>query len=118
MYAVIETGGKQYRVQPGERVRVEKLDAEAGAQIAFPALLVVDGTTVQVGTPHLAGTQVTAQVLNEEKGEKHIIFKMRRRKGYRRKTGHRQVYTALHIMGIGNGSGEAPAGSAEVPHGA
>ena len=100
MYAVIETGGKQYRVQPGEQIRVERLPAESGAQVTFPPLLVADGAAVRVGTPVVAGAQVTAEVIGEEKGEKLTIFKYRRRKGYRRKTGHRQVYTALRIIEI------------------
>jgi large subunit ribosomal protein L21 len=100
MYAVIETGGKQYRVQPGERLRVEKLVAEPGAKVSFPVLLFADGTKVQVGTPTVQGAQVNAEVISEEKGEKLRIFKYRRRKGYRRKTGHRQVYTALRIVDI------------------
>mgnify|MGYP000914765075 CR=1 FL=1 len=100
MYAVIETGGKQYRVQPGEQIRVERLPAESGAQVTFPPLLVADGAAVRVGTPVVAGAQVTAEVIGEEKGEKLTIYKYRRRKGYRRKTGHRQVYTALRIVEI------------------
>lgn len=100
MYAVIETGGKQYRVQPGERLLVEKLPAEAGAQVTFQPLLLADGANVRVGTPVVSGAQVTAEVVGEEKGEKLTIFKYRRRKGYRRKTGHRQVYTSLKIVDI------------------
>src|SRR5262249_35044832 len=100
MYAVIETGGKQYRVQPGERVRVEKLGAETGAKVTFPVLLLADGASVKVGTPTVGKAQVTAEVLGEEKGEKHTIFKFRRTRGYGRKTGHRQSYTALKILEI------------------
>ncbi|MCS6914596.1 MAG: 50S ribosomal protein L21 [Myxococcales bacterium] len=100
MYAVIETGGKQYKVQPGERLRVEKLGAEPGARVSFPVLLLADGTTVQVGTPTVPSARVTAEVLGEEKGAKLIIYKFRRRKGYRRRTGHRQMYTALRILDI------------------
>ena len=100
MYAVIETGGKQYRVQPGERLRVEKIGAEPGAKVTFPVLLLADGSSVRVGTPTVGTAQVTAEVLGEEKGEKLIVFKYRRRKGYRRKNGHRQTYTALHIVDI------------------
>ena len=100
MYAVIETGGKQYRVQPGERLCVEKLGAEPGAKVTFPVLLLADGASVRVGTPTVGTAQVTAEVLGDEKGEKNIIFKFRRKKGYRRKTGHRQSYTALQIVDI------------------
>jgi large subunit ribosomal protein L21 len=100
MYAVIESGGKQYRVQPGERLRVEKIAAETGSQITFPALLVADGANVRVGAPVVQGAQVKAEIVAEEKGPKLRIYKYRRRKGYRRKTGHRQVYTALKILDI------------------
>ena len=100
MYAVIETGGKQYRVQKGERLRIEKLEAESGTKVNFPVLLIADGSSVQVGKPHIAGAQVTATVAGEEKGEKLTVFKYRRRKGYRRKTGHRQQYTAVQIDDI------------------
>lgn len=100
MYAVIESGGKQYRVQPGERLRVERIVAEPGSQVSFVPLLVADGGAVRVGTPTIAGAQVRAEIIGEEKGEKLRIYKYRRRKGYRRKTGHRQVYTALKIVDI------------------
>src|SRR5438128_2613714 len=100
MYAVIEAGGKQYRVQPGDRLRVEKLGAEPGSQVSLPVLLVADGESIRVGQPTVAAASVTAEVIADEKGEKLTIFKYRRRKGYRRKTGHRQVYTALKIVDI------------------
>lgn len=100
MYAVIETGGKQYRVQKGERLRIEKLEAESGTQVSFPVLLLADGENVKVGKPTVAGATVTATVQGDEKGEKLLIFKYRRRKGYRRKTGHRQQYTAVLIQDI------------------
>jgi large subunit ribosomal protein L21 len=101
MYAVIATGGKQYRVQQGETVRVEKLDAEAGKSIEFTdVLLVADGENVQVGAPHVTGAKVTAEVVGAGRGEKFLIYKYRRRKGYRRKTGHRQPFTALKITSI------------------
>jgi large subunit ribosomal protein L21 len=101
MYAVITTGGKQYRVEPGETIEVEKLGIEAGTTIEVSdVLLVADGATVAVGAPHVAGAKVTAQVVDEKKGPKLIIYKYRRRKGYRRKTGHRQIYTRLKITGI------------------
>ena len=101
MYAVIATGGKQYRVQQGETVRVEKLDAEAGKTVEFTEiLLVADGENVTVGAPHVAGAKVTAEVMGDGKGPKLRIYKYRRRKGYRRKTGHRQTFTALKITAI------------------
>ena len=97
MYAVIETGGKQYRVQKGDLVRVEKLTAARGDKITFPVLLVADGTNVKVGKPTVASAAVVATVQGNEKGKKLIVFKYRRRKGYRRKNGHRQEYTAVRI---------------------
>jgi large subunit ribosomal protein L21 len=102
MYAVIATGGKQYRVQPGETLRVEKLDAaDAGKSVTFgEVLMVADGDKVQVGTPTLSGATVTAEVVENGRGEKLLIYKYRRRKGYRRKTGHRQPFTAVKITAI------------------
>src|SRR5262249_19251253 len=101
MYAVIATGGKQYRVEQGETIEVEKLGVEPGAGIGFgEVLLVADGESVHVGAPHVSGAKVTAEVVDEKKGPKLTIYKYRRRKGYRRKTGHRQTYTRLKITGI------------------
>lgn len=100
MYAVIATGGKQYRVQPGETIRVEKLEAANGPITFDQVLLVSDGTSVRVGAPVLAGAKVSAEVVGQVKGEKLLIYKYRRRKGYRRKTGHRQQYTAVKINDI------------------
>jgi large subunit ribosomal protein L21 len=99
MYAVIATGGKQYRVQPGETIRVEKLEGEG--QVTFDeVLLVADGDEVKVGTPTVPGVKVTGEIVENGRGEKLLIYKYRRRKGYRRKTGHRQPFTAVKITGI------------------
>jgi large subunit ribosomal protein L21 len=101
MYAVIATGGKQYRVEQGETLQVEKLALEAGKSIEITdVLLVADGENVKVGAPHVAGAKVTAEVVGDEKGDKLTIYKYKRRKGYRRKTGHRQTYTRIKITGI------------------
>ena len=101
MYAVISTGGKQYRVEQGETIEVEKLVHEAGKSIDFSeVLLIADGENVRIGSPLLAGAKVTAEVIADIKGEKLIIYKYRRRKGYRRKTGHRQTLTRLKITAI------------------
>jgi large subunit ribosomal protein L21 len=100
---VIATGGKQYRVQPGETIKVEKLEgaADKGAVTFDQVLLVADGTDVKVGAPILAGVKVTGEVLVAEgRGEKLLVYKYRRRKGYRRKNGHRQPFTAVKITGI------------------
>ena len=101
MYAVIKTGGKQYRVEQGATIRVEKLEGEKGKALEIAdVLLVADGDNVKVGTPLVTGAKVTAEIVGQEKGEKLIVFKFRRRKQYRRKNGHRQSYTALKITGI------------------
>lgn len=102
MYAVIETGGKQYRVSEGDVVRIEKLEAEAGASVEFDRVLLVakdDGAPV-LGTPFLKGGKVTGTVKGLGRHDKIFIFKMRRRKNYRRHAGHRQSYTDVQITGI------------------
>ena len=101
MYAVIKTGGKQYKVEKGSTLRVEKLDGDAGTKLEFAeVLLVADGDNVQIGTPVLGGAKVLAEILAQEKGDKLIVFKFRRRKAYRRKNGHRQSYTAIKVTDI------------------
>jgi large subunit ribosomal protein L21 len=101
MYAVIKTGGKQYKVEKGSTLRVEKLDGDAGAKLTFEeVLLVADGENVQIGAPMLSGAKVSAEIVAQEKGEKLIVFKFRRRKAYRRKNGHRQQYTAIKVTDI------------------
>jgi large subunit ribosomal protein L21 len=108
MYAVIKTGGKQYRVSAGEKLKVESLPAEVGAEISLDHVLMVgDGDNVQMGTPMLAGASVKATVLGHGRGEKIKIFKMRRRKHYRKTLGHRQNYTELQISGIQIGGASA-----------
>ncbi len=98
MYAVIETGGKQYRVSEGDVVRVELLGSEVGSEVSISAVyLVADGDEVQVGRPTVAGASVKGTVVAEGRGPKVVAFKKKRRKGYRRKIGHRQNYTALRI---------------------
>ena len=106
MYAVIATGGKQYRVQPGETIRIEKLSNETGSTLETgpvtfdQVLLVADGENVTIGAPVVMGATVSAEVMGSGRGEKLLIFKYRRRKGYRRKTGHRQSFTAVKITAI------------------
>lgn len=100
MYAVIEAGGKQYRVAKGERLRVEKIGADEGAKVTFPVLLIANGDNIQVGQPRIAGAEVTGTIAGHELGEKLTVFKYRRRKGYRRKNGHRQQYTSVLIDDI------------------
>ena len=101
MYAIIKTGGKQYRVAQGERLRVESIAAEVGAEIVLDqVLLVADGEAVQMGAPLVSGATVKATVLSHGRGEKITIYKMRRRKHYRKHQGHRQNYTEIQIGGI------------------
>ena len=101
MYAVIRTGGKQYRVQEGDTIRVEKLDADAGKKIKInDVLLVADGDSVTVGNPLVKGAVVDATVTAHGRGAKVKIVKFKRRKTYRRQMGHRQAYTELSINGI------------------
>ena len=102
MYAVIKDRGKQYTVRPGEAVRLDRMStAEPGSQIEFDSvLLVADGDAVRVGQPTVDGAKVTATVLGEWKAPKLIVFKKKRRKKYRRKQGHRQLYTDVRIDGI------------------
>ncbi|MCB1884075.1 MAG: 50S ribosomal protein L21 [Geminicoccaceae bacterium] len=101
MYAVIKTGGKQYRVAPGDVIKVEKLDAEAGGTVELAEVLLIGGEgEPKVGTPLLGGAKVTATVLEQGKADKIVIFKKRRRKNSRRKTGHRQKLTVLRITDI------------------
>jgi large subunit ribosomal protein L21 len=101
MYAVIKTGGKQYKVAPGEKLKIEQIPADVGAEIVLDQVLMVgDGESVRLGQPMLAGTTVKATVLGHGRGDKIQIFKMRRRKNYRRHQGHRQGFTEVKIEGI------------------
>jgi len=104
MYAVIETGGKQYRVEQGSSLKVEKLCVEAGAAIEFDKVLLVQSDAgVKVGAPYLAGGKVTATVLSQGRHKKIHIIKFRRRKHYMRRAGHRQYFTEVRIDGISAG---------------
>lgn len=108
MYAVIKTGGKQYRVQPGDVLVVEKLDGEPGAAVAFGDVLMLgDGEAVTVGAPTVAGASVSATLIETRKGEKVKIFKKIRRQGYRRTRGHRQAESVLRVTAIAADGKEA-----------
>lgn len=101
MYAVIKAGGKQYKVAPGEILRVEQIPSDVGAEVVLDQVLLVgEGESVRLGQPTVAGVSVRATVVGHGRGEKVQIFKMRRRKNYRRHQGHRQNYTELKIDGI------------------
>jgi large subunit ribosomal protein L21 len=101
MYAVVKTGGKQYRVSAGEKLKIEQIAAEVGQEIVLDQVLVVaDGDALTMGTPLVTGATVKAKVLSQGRGDKVRIFKMRRRKHYRKSQGHRQNYTEIEILGI------------------
>ena len=101
MYAVIKTGGKQYRVQQNDIIEVELLDAEIGASVTLDEVLLVGSEgKAKIGAPTVAGASVKADVLNQKKGDKIIVFKKKRRQNYRRKNGHRQHITVLKITDI------------------
>jgi large subunit ribosomal protein L21 len=100
MYAVIKTGGKQYRVAEGQKLRVERLPGNPGDSLNFDQVLFVGGDSPKVGRPLVAGASVSAQILGQDRAKKIIVFKLRRRKNYRRKQGHRQPYTELQITAI------------------
>jgi large subunit ribosomal protein L21 len=101
MYAVIKTGGKQYRVAPGEKLKIEQIPADVGSQITLDQVLMVgEGESVRVGNPLVAGATVTATVVSHGRGEKVRIFKLRRRKHYQRTQGHRQNYTEIRVDAI------------------
>ena len=101
MYAVVRTGGKQVRVSPGQAVRVEKLSGEVGDAVSFDEVLLVGGEgTTQVGSPLVDGAQVKGKITAQARAKKITVFKMKRRKGYRVKQGHRQSYTEVHVESI------------------
>ncbi len=100
MYAVIKTGGKQYRVSEGDRLRVEKLVGDTGSSLTFDEVLMIGGDKVAVGKPLVLGAKVTAKIVNQDRAKKVIIFKFRRRKNYRRKRGHRQPFTEILITAV------------------
>ena len=101
MYAVVKTGGKQYKVRPGQMVRVEKLEGDVGDTVALEEVLLVGGgDAIQIGRPKVEGASVQAQIVEQGRAKKIIVFKKKRRKGYHKKQGHRQFYTQLRINEI------------------
>lgn len=101
MYAVIESGGKQYRVAVGDKLRLEKLDVTEGSEVSLGHVLMVgEGSDTKVGTPHVAGAVVKGVVTAQGRGDKVIIFKMRRRKHFRKRQGHRQYFTEVKVTEI------------------
>ena len=100
-YAIIRTGGKQYRVQPGQTIKIPSLVGEAGNEVTFnEVLLGSDGNAAKVGVPTLSGAKVTAEIVRHGRGDKIVVFKMKRRKNYARKQGHRQGFTEVRINDI------------------
>ena len=101
MYAVVSTGGKQYRVQKGETLRVEKIPGEVGSKVTLDkVLMLADGGSIRVGQPLIEKAAVQASIVEQDKAKKILVFKYKRRKRYRRRKGHRQPYTAIRIDGI------------------
>ena len=100
MYAIIETGGKQYKVEQGDVVFIEKLGVEEGEAVTFDKVLVVGGDDVKIGAPYVEGATVTANVVKNGKDKKIIVYKYKPKKGYHKKQGHRQPYTKVEITAI------------------
>ena len=100
MYAVVKTGGKQYKVSVGEKLKVEQIPAELDSQIELEVLMIADGENIKVGSPVLAGAKVVAKIIAHGRGEKIRIFTMRRRKHYQKRQGHRQNFTQIEIVSI------------------
>ena len=101
MYAIIQTGGKQYKVEVGNQIMVEKLESDVNAEVSFETLLVADDSGVKVGKPVLSGVVVRGTVLEHGKGKKVVVFKYKPKKDTRTKRGHRQPYTKVEILSIG-----------------
>ncbi|MGQ9695594.1 MAG: 50S ribosomal protein L21 [Thermodesulfobacteriota bacterium] len=101
MYAIVRTGGKQYRISPGDKIRVEKIAGQVGQEIELKEVLIFsDGEKVLIGNPLLPNVKIVGQILGQQRAKKVIVFKMKRRKGYRKKQGHRQHFTTLQIKEI------------------
>lgn len=100
MYAIVKTGGKQYKVAPGDKVNIEKLDAQVGDEVQLTAICLVDGDKIEADPAKAGAAKVTAKVVEQFKGEKQIVFKFKKRKNYKRLRGHRQHLTRVEITGI------------------
>lgn len=118
MYAIIRTGGKQYRVNPGDVVRVEKLPGEVGQEIEFDDVLMVGGEGEPVvGKPNVEKVKVKGKIVRQDRGRKIIVFKQKKRKHYRKKQGHRQYFTGVAIQSIETGAGAPPEEKKETSEG-
>ena len=109
MFAIVKTGGKQYRVGVGDQVTVERIAGDVGAEVALTEVLALGGESPKVGAPTVAGASVRAKIVQQPRGAKVIVFKKKRRKNYRRKHGHRQELTVLQIEGINRDQAQVPA---------
>ena len=101
MYAIVKTGGKQYKVAEGDKLNIEKLDAEVGAEVELPAICVVDGDKVVADPEEASKTKVKAEIVEQFRGEKQLVFKFKKRKNYKKMRGHRQYLTRVEIKSIG-----------------
>ncbi len=115
MFAIVKTGGKQYRVGVGDQITVERLEGDVGAEISLSEVLAVGGDAPKVGTPIIDGASVTAKIVQQPRGTKVIVFKKKRRKNYRRKRGHRQELTVLKIQSILADGSQPVASSSNEP---
>ena len=106
MYAIVKTGGKQYKVAPGDKINIEKLDAQPGDKVELQAICVVDGDKVEADPAKAAGTKVTATVLEQFRGKKQLVFKFKKRKNYKKMQGHRQNLTRVQIDSVGVATAE------------
>jgi large subunit ribosomal protein L21 len=102
MYAIVKTGGKQYKVEPGTVVSIEKLDAEIGDEVELPVIFVADGDTIEADPEKAAATKVVAEILDQYKGKKQLVFKFKKRKGYKKLKGHRQQLTKVRVIAVGD----------------
>lgn len=102
MYAIVKTGGKQYKVNPGDILSIEKLDAEVGDTVELPVICVVDGSTIEADPAKAAATKVTAEILEQYRDKKQLVFKFKKRKNYKKMRGHRQYLTRIRVTAVGD----------------
>lgn len=113
MYAIIESGGKQQRVEKGDRIKVEKLDVNVGDEVTLPVLLISDEGSTLIGQPHVEGAQVEGRVIEQGKDKKVVVFHYKPKKDYRKKAGHRQPFTKIEVTGIVTPGGVVEAAAVE-----
>ena len=113
MYAIVKTGGKQYKVEPGTVLSIEKLNAEVGEEVELPVIFVADGDAIEIDPEKAAATKVVAKILDQYKGKKQLVFKFKKRKSYKKLRGHRQQLTRVRIMSVGDAKWEKKKAEAE-----